>query len=395
MKIAAVLTCKVDAGGGFNQALNAIQQMKKLSEGNFDFVVYTNITENLNYLSKMDVHVKEFIYGWKDKILSYAVSNRLVRQFQTRLKLIGRMEQVMLNDSVDLIYFVTPSSLSLSLQKLNYIATVWDLCHRDTPEFPEVRNFGEFYTRENMYKNSLSSAILVLTDSSELNERIVNRYGVDKEKLLSMPFAPSPFTEKKHSKSAKDVLKKHEIEEGYYFYPAQFWPHKNHIRILQALSQLKNKGINRKVVFAGGDQNNLNYIHNIISKLDLSEQVRILGFVSPEDMRGLYEGCISVVMPTYFGPTNLPPLEAWSIGKPLIYSSHLHKQAGDAALLIDPDDSNALSEAMMDVLNTDTSENLIANGRKRLLEINKERSEAELRLSDILKSFALRKECWL
>ena len=111
-------------------------------------------------------------------------------------------------------------------------------------------------------------------------------------------------------------------------------------------------------------------------------------------MRGLYEGCLSVVMPTYFGPTNLPPLEAWSIGKPLIYSSHLHKQVGDAALLVDPDDSNALAEAMMDVIKSDVSEKLIDNGKKRLLEIGKERSEAELLFSEKLKRYALRNDCW-
>jgi len=64
-----------------------------------------------------------------------------------------------------------------------------------------------------------------------------------------------------------------------------------------------------------------------------------LGFVPIEDMRGLYEGSLAIVMPTYFGPTNIPPLEAWTLEKPLIYSTHLAEQAGDAALLIDPNNA--------------------------------------------------------
>lgn len=394
MKIAAVLTCKVSAGGGFNQALNAIQQMKKLSEGKYDFVVYTNIADNIQYLSTLGVNVKSFSFSLKDKILSYSVSSKVVRQLQSRFKLIGRMEKEMLSDSVDLVYFVTPSALSFSLQRLNYITTLWDLCHRDTPEFPEVRNFGEFYTREHMYQHCLSPAILVLTDSVELNNRIVSRYGIDKDKLLCMPFSPSPFTIDESSTSLKNVLKKYKIEKGYHFYPAQFWSHKNHIRILQALSLLVDKGMSKNVVFAGGDQGNMDYIKNMALKLGVSEFVRILGFVPHEDMRGLYEGCQSVVMPTYFGPTNLPPLEAWSIGKPLIYSSHLYKQAGNAALLVDPDDSNELAKAMMEVVKADVSEKLIDNGKQRLLEINKERLDAELLFSDKLKRYALRNDCW-
>jgi len=394
MKVAVILTYQVSAGGGFNQALNAILQMKALSKGEFDFVVYTNIEENFSYLAKLDIKVKSFLFGWKDKFLAYCVRNDLARKIQAKIKLIGRMEQAMLEDSVDLVYFVTPSSLCLSLQKLNYITTVWDLCHRDTPEFPEVRNYCEFHTRESLYKNSLAPSVLVLTDSTELSNRIVSRYGVDKDKLLSMPFGPGPFTTEEYSKSKVEVLKKYRLEEAYYFYPAQFWPHKNHIRILQALSQLAEEGIMRQVVFSGSDQGNIEHIKNVALKLGVLDRIKFIGFIPAEDMRGLYEGCLSVVMPTYFGPTNLPPLEAWSIGKPLIYSSHLYQQVGDAALLVDPDDSSALAKAMKDVTRVDVAEELVQKGKKRLLEIHEERAEAELQLLNVIKRFALRRDCW-
>ena len=54
-------------------------------------------------------------------------------------------------------------------------------------------------------------------------------------------------------------------------------------------------------------------------------------------------------MPTYFGPTNIPPLEAFNIGVPVIYPDliGLRDQVGDAALLADLNDPNSLSNCIL------------------------------------------------
>ena len=52
-------------------------------------------------------------------------------------------------------------------------------------------------------------------------------------------------------------------------------------------------------------------------------------------------------MPSYFGPTNLPPLEAWAVGTPVIYPEAFKAQAGDAAILFDYDDPRSLADAIV------------------------------------------------
>jgi glycosyltransferase involved in cell wall biosynthesis len=135
-------------------------------------------------------------------------------------------------------------------------------------------------------------------------------------------------------------------------------------------------------------------VKGFITQNGLAEQVKILGFVPAEDMRGLYSGCRAVVMPTYFGPTNLPPLETWMLGRPLIYSSHLHEQAGDAAILIDPDDANDLAAALKATLDDRLCADLVEKGRRRLQEIEVQRDLAEAELLARLLRFEKRSRCW-
>lgn len=394
MKIAAVLENSVTAGGGFNQALNAILQMDRLAKENFDFVVFSSVAENIPALEKLGIATKMFKAGWKDQLLSFCAINQFGRRVQNRLRLIGDLERKLMDDQVDLVYFVTPSARSLSLQKLNYISTVWDLCHRDTPEFPEVHEFNAFHSREWLFKNSLAPSLLVLTDSDTLSDRVARRYGVDSERLLAMPFLPSPLAAQSLSCSKAEVLSRYKLEEGYFFYPAQFWAHKNHFRVLEALLKLRQRGIALEVVFSGGDQGSLFHIERFINQNSLKDQVKILGFVPSEDIRALYEGCHAVVMPTYFGPTNLPPLEAWKIGKPLIYSAHLRAHVGDAAICVNPDDSVELADAMAVCLDSETSASLIRSGYRRLAQIELQRTQAEEILVGRIKQFEARLKCW-
>ena len=73
------------------------------------------------------------------------------------------------------------------------------------------------------------------------------------------------------------------------------------------------------------------------------------------DMAALYTLSAGLVMPTFFGPTNIPPLEAWHLGRPVITSDigGIREQCGDAALLVDPRSPQALASAMKQVWHDD------------------------------------------
>lgn len=394
MKIVAILESSPDVGGGFNQALNAIQQMQLLCADRFDFQVLTNRPENSGILSKLGIPSGQFAYSVLDSLLAVLSPNVWWHSLQARLKLIGPFEKKLIRLGCDLVYFASPTEKSSSLQTLNFITTVWDNCHRDMPEFPEVRSFGRFQSRERFFRKHLSPSLLTLTDSKALAEMLAHRYGVDRERLLPMDFSPAATLSLTELPSTEDVLKKYSLESGYFFYPAQFWAHKNHIRILEALVQLNSEGLLFKVAFSGNNQGNRAHVEHFVQRANLERQVRFLDFVPAADMPSLYHGCLAVIMPTYFGPTNLPPLEAWTFDKPLVYSRLFADQVRDAAILIDPDDADDLASAMKKCTDAGICADLIAKGHRRLREIQSDRQKSEQHLLARLLQFEKRLQCW-
>ena len=76
-----------------------------------------------------------------------------------------------------------------------------------------------------------------------------------------------------------------------------------------------------------------------ISENALENNVTIKGFVSNGNITYLYQHAVGMVMPSYFGPTNIPPLEAMAMGCPVAVSNKyaMPEQVGDAGLLFNPD----------------------------------------------------------
>jgi glycosyltransferase involved in cell wall biosynthesis len=396
IKIVAILDNTIGSGGGFNQAVNAILQMQRLSINRFEFEVFTTEGNNVDFLNKIGIFSTKVKISIFDRFLAKFSHNSLWLSIQGRLKLIGQFEKNLIKHGCDVVYFVTPSNLCTMLQKLNYIATIWDLSHRESPEFPEVRTFNTFFLREKNYQHNLGSALFTLTDSISLADMASRYYGIERNRFIAMPFSPTPTIEQPYSNKAVDVLNKYSLEPHYFYYPAQFWAHKNHIRILQAMLVLRNTyDWTPSVIFSGKDYGNLDYIENFIKANNLEAQVKILGFVPSDDMRGLYENATAVVMPTYFGPTNLPPLEAWTIGIPLIYSVQLAEQAGNAAILVDPDSALELADAMLLCNKSEIRNQFISLGKLRLAHIFEQRKKAEDEFCEVLDRFELRRQCWL
>lgn len=395
MKVIAILNIALGAGGGFDQALNAILQMKRLSVNHFTLEVLTTESVNLAFLEKQQIKASLFSVTRIDRFFIKMAKNGLWVALKRRLTLFSSFEKKLMQQGCDLVYFVIPSDLPIVLQKLNYINTLWDLAHRECSEFPEVRERNVYHARDDRFRYILGPALVTLTDSEKLGDIAAAYYGVDRSRFLAMPFSPSPYFSETRSSPTEPVTQKYGMDAGYFYYPAQFWAHKNHIRILQALVHLrKEKNWKPTVVFSGKDYGNLAHIKRYIKENDLEAQVKILGFVPSEDMRGLYENALAIVMPTYFGPTNLPPLEAWLTGTPLLYSAHLSAMTKDAALTFDTDSATELAAAMDHVQNLECRNQLVMAGKKRLEEITKERAKSEELLSDLMRRFASRRQCW-
>src|SRR5439155_19129424 len=161
----------------------------------------------------------------------------------------------------------------------------------------------------------------------------------------------------------------------YVFYPAQFWPHKNHVRIVQALGLLKQAHqIKIPVVFCGSydseiRESTFREVMMFSSQLGLEGEIRYLGYAPDEDMSGLYAGAAALVMPTFFGPTNIPVLEAWAFGCPVLTSDirGVREQVGDAAVLVNPRSVEAIADGIYRIwMDQNLGRMLGERGRQRL-----------------------------
>jgi glycosyltransferase involved in cell wall biosynthesis len=146
-------------------------------------------------------------------------------------------------------------------------------------------------------------------------------------------------------------------KDNFFFYPAQFWAHKNHYNLLRAFQKLKNIAPSFKLVFTGSDKGNLKYIKELITEFDLDDDVKITGFVSENQLKALYENAAALVMPTFLGPTNMPLLEAYSLGCKVICSDFKghREQLGEDALYFQPNDYNDILGKMCEIVEKDTS----------------------------------------
>jgi len=128
-------------------------------------------------------------------------------------------------------------------------------------------------------------------------------------------------------------------------------------------------GIRVGAIFSGGDKGNLVYVQSYVHKMKLEDRVRFVGFVDDEEIPELYRQSIALVMPSYFGPTNLPPLEAFELGIPVLYSDKagLRDQVENAALLMDLNDPGSLADHLKNLIDdSQLRMRLVEAGKARL-----------------------------
>ena len=230
-----------------------------------------------------------------------------------------------------------------------YITTALDIQHRIQPWFPEVSRGRQWKIREDYFSDYLRRAAYVVTGSEEGRREIELFYGVLPKRIRVLPLATPRFALEGADRDVEGRLAALGVKPGYLFYPAQFWAHKNHVNLLRALRILHDEfGLPYELVLVGSDHGNEAHVRKTVAELNLEQHVRFLGFVSQENLVALYRGADALAFVTFFGPDNLPPLEAFALGCPVVASDlpGAAEQLGDAALLVPPEKPEDIAEAI-------------------------------------------------
>jgi glycosyltransferase involved in cell wall biosynthesis len=282
------------------------------------------------------------------------------------------LRSVLLREKVEMIWFVADAYVPPEEVEVPYIATVWDIQHRLQPWFPEVSQSGMWKSREDFYSTFLRRAAFILTPNEIGRNELCLFYGLQQERFRMLPL-PAPKIENFPGENElNNTLLKYKLDRGYLFYPAGFWPHKNHANLLLALQVLKDKfKQKRHLVLVGPDKGNLNYIRNLTVTLGLEEQVHFLGFITRKELIALYQGAFALTYMSLFGPDNLPPLEAFSFGCPVIVADYsgARQQCGNAAVFVNALDPYAIATAIYELqCQPEFRLELLESGRKRAVQ---------------------------
>jgi glycosyltransferase involved in cell wall biosynthesis len=277
-----------------------------------------------------------------------------------------RIERAASRAGVDLVWFIGGAYDPIDIP---YVAMVWDLQHRSHPWFPEVSVGGTWDARERLTRPFLQRATYVIVGTDVGTEEAKLFYGIPPGRIRKLPHPTPSFVFDALSQGNEMPSGTPPIERGYLLYPAQFWPHKNHVNLLLALKKLRDDhGMRPRLVLVGSDKGNREYVKRLVDTLGLASQVYCLGFVRQEELIALYRNAGALVYTSFCGPENLPPLEAFAFGCPVVAADipGAREQLGDAAELVDPGSPESISEGIYTILsNSSLRQSLIQKGLVR------------------------------
>lgn len=274
---------------------------------------------------------------------------------------------------VELMHFTTQNGF---LTRVPSIYQPHDLQHLHLPQFFSRR---DHFIREATYRAFCEQAQMVAVMTSWGKQDIVKRYDLPGEKVKVVPWAPVlPIYPRPRPGDYSLVKRKFHLPDAFIFYPAQTWPHKNHVQLLEALAILRDRhSIVAPLICSGQTNGHFREILRQARRLGLIDQVRFLGFVIPSEMQCLYQLCRCVVFPSRFEGCGMPILEAFFSGIPVAGSDigPIREQAEGAALLFDPDSTEEIAESIARLwCDDDLRRTLVENGRRKIAFVSWERT---------------------
>ncbi len=202
---------------------------------------------------------------------------------------------------------------------------------------------------------SARRASAVLTLSEHAKRMIVDRIGVPGEKVHAIPLAADDaFRRAESPERISEFRRRRGLPDRYIFYPANFWPHKNHAALFAALARIGRSGrpIPPLVLtgFAGADDERL---ERSIRDNGVGASVTKLGYLERNELPLLYRAAEFLVFPSLFEGFGLPVAEAFASGCPVLCANatSLPELAGDAARYFDPRDPGDLAERILALWN--------------------------------------------
>jgi glycosyltransferase involved in cell wall biosynthesis len=249
--------------------------------------------------------------------------------------------------------------------------------------YPENFSWWQRVWRYQVHAQLLRRAGRVICESRYVKADIIRSFGVPEQQAVVITAPPlRPFLADSSDDRLQAARIRLRLPEKFLFYPAQFWVHKNHLRLIEAFAGVVAEVPDLKLVLTGKKRDEYAAVMNTVGKLGLSDKVCHLGYVEQDDLQAIYELATALVMPSLFESVSIPIYEAFQVGTPVMASNILAipEQVGDAGLLFDPTSVASIKEAILRVTgDPEAARQLGKRGQDRMSAMTPERYGAQLR----------------
>jgi glycosyltransferase involved in cell wall biosynthesis len=273
--------------------------------------------------------------------------------------------------------FHATEHLLLPLRGVPTVLTVHDLIFRRYPQHHKPLNRWYLNLTMPLFCRRADHIIAV---SEQTKRDIMTAYGVAAQKITVIHEAAGAHFCPQSPAAVAAVRERYGLPMRYLLFVGTIEPRKNLGRVLQAFERLQDEGLADALVIAG----KRGWLYDeFFARLEASPAKRAVlfpGFIPDEDLPAVYAGAAALVFPSEFEGFGLPVLEAMGSGAPVVTSgtSSLPEVAGDAALLVDPYDVEAITAGLRRVLaEPGLAEELIQRGLVQAARFSWERAARE------------------
>ena len=268
---------------------------------------------------------------------------------------------------VDVFFSPAQTMPLLPFSRTAMVVTVHDLAFL---HYPGTKS-RQFRTYMNwMLRHTTRSASLIIADSEHTRRDVKTTYHVPEERLTTVMLAASNrFSHPVDPVTLQRVKKRYGLEESVVLAVGDIEPRKNIARLIEAVSQIKQKGCPAvQLVLVGKARRGMEVLQQAIHRHGLSDAVVLTGYVCDEELAALYRLARVFVYPSLYEGFGIPPLEAMMSGTPVVASnaSSIPEVVGDAGILVDPYHVESIVDGINRVLSDPgLAQNLVVRGYRQ------------------------------
>lgn len=329
--------------GGYNYLLNLLRTLSDHASASVQPVLFlgTDVKEK-------EVMPFEFISGVT--VLRNSLFNESCKGKRLRQALLTGCDQEAAREfalqGIDVVF--EPAQFYGWRFPVPTVAWISDLQHR---HLKHLFDFKAYWKRELGFRAQILSGRPVMLSSEDARQDCERFYPTTCGRTHVVRFAvPSPGNI--NAASARAVADAYSLPDSFFFLPNQFWKHKNHLCVIEALRLLKARG-HQVVVAATGKQadprnpEHFPKLQRLIASNDLEQNFRLLGLIPHEHIPALMRSSAALINPSTFEGWSTTVEEAKSMGTPMILSSlRVHREQSTDALFFDA----ACPEQLADIL---------------------------------------------